>query len=282
MTCEHRKTKRARFWVAALAILIVTVVSACGPGTLRGGQLAPPPQVAGYKLAFHDEFDAVDISHDGSGAHTWYEGVWFNNRHAPLTNISGSNSTISLDWRRGQDSLDTSVSTLARDKQHFHAWRYGYIEARMKWDVLKGAWVGFWLIPVEDATGHSVYNGTTESGEVDVFEGLGETPHEFYGTVHDWVNFKDSANKNNRFRLSDGISLSEYHTYALLWVPGTVTWYLDNQVLHSEKTPAVFDKQKYFIVFSVQEGVDWKAGVLSGVTANKITLTVDWVRVWQK
>jgi len=242
----------------------------------------PPAQATAYKLAFDEEFDTLDLSPDGSGAHSWYEGVWFNQWRAPRSNISVHSSSLSLAWRRGQVAPDTSVATLARDKQHFEAWRYGYFEARMKWDVVRGAWPGFWLLPVDDATGNSTYDGIRESGELDVFEGLGEHPHNFYGTIHDWVNFKDTASKENTFPLPENIDLSDYHTYGALWVPGKVTWYFDNRPLHSEKTPAVFDKQKYCLILTIQEGVNMKAGDMSGVDANTITLKVDWVRVWQK
>jgi beta-glucanase (GH16 family) len=269
--------------IRPLVILTVTfnLVLGCGIAKLQN-QPTPPRQAYGYKLDFQDEFDTLDISPDGRGKHTWYEGVWFNHRHAPLSNISASLSTLKLEWHRGQGSPDTSITTLSRDKRRFRAWRYGYFEARMKWDVVTGAWPAFWLIPVEDATDKATYNGVKQTGEIDIFEGQGDKRHDFYGTIHVWVNLKDNASKENRFRLPASVNFSDYHTYGLLWTPGKVTWYFDNQALHSETTPAVLDKQKYFLVLSMQEGVNWKSGVLSGVNWNKIALYVDWVRVWRK
>jgi beta-glucanase (GH16 family) len=263
-----------------LAVTLINFVSGCG-ARLRN-QPAPPRQATGYQLDFYDEFDTLDISPDGLGKHTWYEGVWFNHQHAPLSNISVSLSALKLEWHRDQNTPDTSITTLSHDKRRFHAWRYGYFEARMKWDVVTGAWPALWLIPVEDATGGATYNGVKQSGEIDIFEGQGDHPHDFYGTIHVWVNLKDNASKENRFRLPASVNFSDYHTYGLLWTPGKVTWYFDDQALHSETTPAVFDKQKYFLVLSMQEGVNWKSGVLSGVNWDKIALYVDWVRVWRK
>jgi beta-glucanase (GH16 family) len=242
----------------------------------------PPPQAQGYKLAFADEFDRFDISPNGRGVHTWYEGVWFNRQHAPRTNISAANSVLSLKWERGQAATDTSITTLSRDLRSYAAWRYGYFEARMRWDVVNGAWPAFWLIPVQDATGQDFYNGSKESGEIDIFEGQGDHPHTFYGTVHDWVNLRDHASRNNAFALPGNLDFSQFHVYGLLWTPGQVTWYLDNQPLHSETTPAIFDRQDFFLVLGMQEGEDWSAGSLSGVTAASMTLSVDWVRVWQQ
>ena len=243
---------------------------------------AAPPQAQGYKLVFADHFDTLDLSPDGRGVHEWYEGIWFNHQHAPRQNISAANSMLCLKWEQGQGAVDTSITTLSPHSGKYAAWRYGYFEARLRWDVVNGAWPAFWLIPVQDATGQDIYNGTKESGEIDIFEGQGDQPHVFYGTIHDWVNLHDHANRNNAFPLPANLDFNHFHTYGLLWTPGKVTWYLDNQPLHSENTPAVFDRQDFFIVLSMQEGADWKAGNRSGVTASRMTLNVDWVGVWQR
>lgn len=241
-----------------------------------------PPQAKGYRLVFADDFRTLDLSPDGMGAHTWFEGFWWSQKHAPLSNISPSGSVLSLKWQRGQDAPHTSITTLSRDAKHFQAWRYGYFEARMRWDVVPGAWPAFWLIPVQDATGQNIYNGTKESGEIDVFEGLGDHPRTFCGTIHDWVGGHDKPSEDNTFQLPSDTELSQFHVYGLLWTPGKVTWYFDNRPLHSESTPAIFDKQDFFLVLGMQEGVNWKYGDLSGVTAPSMTMNVNWVRVWQQ
>jgi hypothetical protein len=263
--------------------LVLTIASAAVSVSALNllAPIAPPNPALGYNLVFHDEFHSLDLSPDGLGAHTWYEGVWFQARRAPLSNISASASALRLTWRRNQRTADTSITTLAHDKKSFHAWRYGYFEVRMRWDVVKGAWPALWLIPVEDATDNAVYNRVRQSGEIDIFEGQGDKGHDCYGTIHVWTNFKDSASKENIFRLPTSIAFSEYHTYGLLWIPGKVTWYFDDKPLHSETTPAVFDKQTYFLVLGMQEGVGWKSGVLAGVDSDEINMFVDWVRVWQ-
>jgi beta-glucanase (GH16 family) len=243
---------------------------------------AVPRPAPGYHLVFNEGFDHLDLSPDGTGTHTWHEGVWFNPTHAPLSNISCSSSGLTLVWRRGQEASDTSITTLSRDFRHSQAWRYGYFEARMKWDVTPGAWPALWLIPVPDAKGKATYRDTEESGELDIFEGQGSQPHTFFGTVHDWIRLHDYPSRNNSFPLPVTADLAQYHTYGLLWVPGKVTWYLDNRPLHSEIPPAIFHHQDYFMVISMQEGADWKPGNLTHVEAMQMTLSVDWVHVWQK
>lgn len=244
-------------------------------------QPAPVPAF-GYHLVFDEDFDNFDLSPDGGGAHTWYEGVWFNRKHAPLSNISASSSALTLTWKRSQDAPDTSITTLSKDLRHSQSWRYGYFEARMKWDVVPGAWPAIWLIPVPDERGKATWKDTGESGELDIFEGQGDQPHTFFGTLHDWIHLHDNPTKNNAFQLPPTIDLNEYHTYGLLWAPGNIAWYFDGRLLHSEPAPQIFDHQNFFAVLSMEEGADWKANNLKGVTATQMTMTVDWFRVWQK
>lgn len=266
------------------AYLIASLLSAspsnlrCEQAALHPGPVPAPP----YRLVFSDEFDRLDLSPDGSGAHTWYEGVWFRRRHAPLKHISSSGSLLSLKWDSLQNSYDTSIATFSPLGKTHHSWRYGYFEARMTWDVVEGAWPAFWLIPVEDAQGLSTSAGTRHSGEIDVFEGQGNQPHTFFGTVHDWINLRSTANEANHFALSNRVDLSRFHVYGVLWTPGHISWYLDDRLLHSEAAPAILDTEELFMVFSMQQGVNWKLGNPPGVKRPEMTLNVDWVRVWQK
>lgn len=241
----------------------------------------PPSQASGYHLAFSDNFQNPDLSPDGAGKHTWYEGVWFNPKHAPMSNIAASPAGLTLTWRRGQAAFDTSITTLSRNLRHALSWRYGYFEARMKWDAVRGAWPALWLIPVPAPDGKATWKDTRESGELDIFEGQGDQPHTFFGTVHDWIDLHDHPSAPNNFPLPAAADFTQFHTYGALWVPGKVTWYFDNQPLHSEVTPAIFDHQDYFMAVSMQEGSDWKANNLAGVDAKQMTMTLDWIRVWQ-
>ena len=153
----------------------------------------------------------------------------------------------------------------------------------MKWDVTTGAWPAFWMIPVESNW------GATEFGELDVFEGQGDPAdaHTFFGTIHDWVvtngTTVDVANNNgqNAYVLPSAVDLSQWHTYGVLWIPGRVTWYFDDNPVFSALTYPIFDEQEYYLIFSSQEGVNWTGGDTTGVTANELNLYVDWVKVWQ-
>ena len=64
------------------------------------------------------------------------------------------------------------------------------------------------MTPVEPAFGQDYYNGVHEQGEFDIFEGQGDEPHSYFGTVHDWKNGVDTANTNNFWRLSSNVDFS--------------------------------------------------------------------------
>jgi hypothetical protein len=267
-----------------LCPMIVATMSATHSLHAQATNASLPRQLKDYRLVFSDEFDALDLGTGSGGSftqpHMWYEGVWFSHRHAPASSFKIADSALSLAWNRGQLQPDSSISTFSRHNRRYLAWRYGYFEARMKWQPQPGAWPAFWLIPVEAAQDDKPH----ESGEIDVFEGQGAEPHTFFGTIHHWNGSQHlaSSSPHNHFPLPSNANFADYHTYALLWVPGSVTWYFDGAPLHTESTYAILDRQTYCLILGMQEGSDWKTGDLSGVTAQSLTLTVDWVHVWQK
>jgi beta-glucanase (GH16 family) len=242
-----------------------------------------PAQAAGYSLVFEDNFRPLDLSFDGRGDHKWYNGVWFRHQLPPNSNIETTNGYLSIHWRREQGIPETSITTLSHDLHHFRAWRYGYFEAQMKWKPVRGSWPAFWLIPVQDAQRTNTYGGTRESGEVDIFEGQGERTHDYYATIHDWVNGKDAHNNgsNSRLTLPLQTDYGQWHTYGLLWTPGRVTWYFDDLPVLSESTYHVFDMQDYYLALTEQVGPNWKYGSTDGVDESDMSLDVRWVRVWQ-
>ena len=139
------------------------------------------------------------------------------------------------------------------------------------------------MIATQDATGQDVHNGVKEAGEIDIFEGQGGQPRTFYGTMHDWIDDQQhTSDYPNWFVLPAGFDFRQFHTYGLLWIPGTVTWYLDDKPLFSAPTPSVVDSEDFFLILGSQEGARWQPGSLSGVTAQKITIDVDWVRVLEQ
>ncbi len=244
-----------------------------------GSPLTPPPQANGYNLVFSEDFSAFDLSPDGYGTHNWYPGLYWQAAKPLPGSIAVSNSILDLQWSRHSGQTNTSIEGCANNASHCNTYRYGYFEAKMKWDAAAGAWPAFWLI-----TEQSVW-GESHVGELDIFEGQGNDPTHYYGTINEWNGPFDlvSTNSpiNNRFRLPAGKDYSGWHTYGVLWVKGQVTWFFDNVEMGTTVTPAIFDQQDFFLVLGMQEGNFWLPGNLAGVSSEALNLNVEWVHIFQ-
>jgi beta-glucanase (GH16 family) len=235
-----------------------------------------PPQAAGYDLVFSDPFDSLNLSPTGTGTYTWYPGIWWQSKLPLPSLMTASDSALGLTWSANGGLYETDISTLSHDGTRGRTFRYGYFEIRMKWDVANGAWPAFWMVPKQAA------QGASDTGELDIFEGQGSQPYTYFGSLHEWnKNTEIWHNSRNWTNLPSTNDFSQWHTYGMLWVPGRVTWYYDNQPLHSADTTAVFDSQDFFLVLSMAEGANWTKGNVAGVSASYLNLNVDWVRVWQ-
>jgi beta-glucanase (GH16 family) len=165
--------------------------------------------------------------------------------------------------------------------------RRGYFEARMKWTKGAGAWPAFWLISYAHATNPNwpqpaCPNPNCLSAELDVFEGQGTEPNVFYGTIHknscECYGVSNQQNGNNYHEV--GVDLTQgFHTYAAKWTDTTVSWYLDDQFLHSAPVYESFN-QGMFLLLQMWIG-GWTQDV-DPTTPDELHTEVDWVRVWQK
>jgi virginiamycin B lyase len=261
------------------ATLFLSHLFACALLACPGFSQTPPPQAAGYTLVFSDDFSTLDLSANGYGNHLWYPGLYYQPQKPNAGSIfAGSTSGLTLHWDRNSGNDNTSLEGCANNASYCTTFRYGYVEACMKWDITAGAWPAFWMI-----TKQSVL-GAQHVGEIDIFEGQGNDPNHFYGTVNEWTDATLTSSNSpsaNRFALPPNTDFGQWHTYGVLWVPGRITWYFDNVAVGSAITPAIFDEQDFFLILGSQEGNNWQAGNLTGVSAQTIDLNVAWVHVFQ-
>ena len=261
-----------------MKIIVVFAALLCGVSQAQ----TPPPQATGYTLTHSDEFDSLDIGASWTGqTHQWYTSEYGQVITPSSSQASVASSVLSLDWHPGMTRpAEASLSSFDMGSQKGMAYRYGYYEARMKWSPVAGAWPGFWLLSLQSAI------TTGEWGEIDIFEGLGNLPYDYFGTVHDWTALNGTRtstfNPGNDYKLLTSVDYSQWHKYGVLWEPGTLTWYFDDQPIIAAPAPAITDAQDVELILSSSEGVNWAQGNTSGVTSTDLSLNVDWVRVWQK
>lgn len=111
-------------------------------------------------------------------------------------------------------------------------WTYGRFEARAKMPEGQGMWSAIWMLPTEEK-----YGSWAASGEIDIVEAVnlgascrecdGKIENRVIGTIH----FGDEWPRNKYIGEHTELPPSEdgFHTYAVEWEEGKISWYVDGE-----------------------------------------------------
>jgi hypothetical protein len=208
-------------------------------GLWRGRVPAPAAAAGFHDLVFFDDFETlhtIDVNGTGNAGYNWYTDQPFGSPQPSHPTYSIANSVVTVtDW--------WSLASMSPKSGKGTAFRYGYFEARIRFDPSLGpkaaGWPAFWMLSAL----HTQVNNLTAWAELDVFEaytgGYSSYPGAFVGTLHDWswnsktqyVNYQNS----NNYLIPPGVKWDQWHTVSCLWVQGKVTWYLDRVALMSQE-----------------------------------------------
>jgi beta-glucanase (GH16 family) len=261
--------------------------------------LAVPIQAenVGYKnLTFNDDFNSIntiDTAGSKKTGYNWYidPAIWGDDNAIPSA-YKVSNSVLTV-TNSGHYTGNWTLSSFSSRGNVGHSFRYGYFEARIRFDPTLGkkgrGFPAWWSL----STYHSRVNNMDHWAELDFFEaytgGLSEYEGAFVGTVHDWADSskKHYQNSNNWQPLPKETDFTQWHTYGCLWEPGKITWYFDDKPLMTLTYSATALPNPignppapvgtYFILDRDPEGLLLILG-----SDTEWPLDVDWVRVWQE
>lgn len=167
------------------------------------------------------------------------------------------------DNRKGHGPLREMVS-----QQHFlsgalstydkFVQKYGYFEARIKIPSHTGTFPAFWLHHQKRK-----YEGSRRS-EIDIMENLGHAPWYIYNTFHYFTNVSATYGGEGKQlkpqpdgQIFNGTNYSEnYHTYAVEWAPGRVTWFIDGEKV-SELYNGAVDYEELYVILNLAMGGNW-------------------------
>jgi hypothetical protein len=116
---------------------------------------------------------------------------------------------------------------------------YGHLEIRMRGVISPRSMVSFWLAGIEDRP--------ERSGEICVMEVFGTAPQDVGMGLH---RFRDPLLTEDWSAVTLPIDVAAFHTYAVDWLPGALTFSVDGEVVkHVPQSPdypvqlelAVFD-----------------------------------------
>jgi beta-glucanase (GH16 family) len=178
-----------------------------------------------------------------------------------------------------------AVYTSARLKtQGLFSFQYGRIEFRAMVPEAKGFWPAAWLL------GNNIVTVNWPAcGEQDVLERVNAATNPDWnaGSVHG-PGFTGGTGLGFNYPFPSGQTAgSAFHTYDMVWSPGSVQYYIDGN-LYASFTPASlsggmtwpFDNgQSNFIILNLAIGGDWP-GPPDGTTPFPSEMLVDYVRIY--
>jgi beta-glucanase (GH16 family) len=162
-----------------------------------------------------------------------------------------------------------ATKLVTKDKVGF---KYGRIEARIKGPVGAGTWGAFWLLGanIDD-------RGWPGCGEIDVTELLGRLPNTNLGYTHGPLS--GGGGRGDKVEMTKSHS-SEFHTYAVDWLPDQIRYYLDGvPFVTVDKTDNdwVYDHEFYIIINLAMGG---NLGGEIAANLKETSMAFDYIKVY--
>ncbi len=147
------------------------------------------------------------------------------------------------------------------------AFRYGRAQIRARVPRGRGLWSAFWLLPANRRS----------KPEIDVMEIRGGHPDTVEFHVH-WRGSGGATRQRGRSWRQAGLRRG-WHTFAIDWRPGRLTWLVDGRVRWMVRGRAV-PRTRMYLVADLAVGGEW-AGSPDDSTRFPSALVIDSVRVWR-
>lgn len=237
-------------------------------------------------LVWHDEFDGQTLdttkwryaTHNSGGSEQQAYTV------GRTENVRLENSNLILEARKDGYVDGWTWSSGRIDTSGLVGFRYGRLEAKLKYDVVSGAFPAFWTIGTcaHYPTGENIHGvkkslGTqwAQNGEIDMFEGRGTKSEIAQGG---WYNQDDGKGNQTIIFGTKNIDASQYHVYAVEWTETTMISYIDGVETGRKDISNIesWHRPMYIIL-------NMAIGSTGGYPADDCTsmkMEVDWVRVY--
>jgi beta-glucanase (GH16 family) len=164
---------------------------------------------------------------------------------------------------------------------------YGRVEARTRVPEAQGLWAAFWMLGNNNVT-----DQWPACGEIDIQERVNtpSSPDWNQGSIHG-TGFTGGANLGTRYNFPNWQTATRWHTYGVLWQPGSIQFYIDNPGnIYATYTPASLESlpgavwpfdsgNAQFVILNLAVGGDWPGPPNSG-TPFPSQMLVDYVRVY--
>lgn len=251
------------------------------------------PAMLEYSLVWEENFDGTELDLD-NWRYEVHQPGWVN--HELQKYVEGDecvwveDGNLVIQAKKTVDENgDVSYTSGRINSRKKHDFKYGKIEASIKFPEGQGFLPAFWMMP----TTESKYGSWPSCGEIDIAEVLGNETSRFYGTLHYGVPHNQTQ---VTYTLPEGESFSsDFHTFGIEWEPGAIKWLVDGEVVgeanswftamiegNNRPYPAPFN-QEFYVILNLAVGGDWPGNPDPKMDfGENAQMRVDWVKVYQR
>lgn len=237
-------------------------------------------------LVWHDEFDDATLdtskwryaTHNSGGSEQQAYTV------GRTENVRIENSNLILEAKKDGYVSGYTWSSGRIDTSGLCGFKYGRLEAKLRYDVVSGAFPAFWTIGTcaHYPTGENIHGvkkslGTqwAQNGEIDMFEGRGTKSEIAQGG---WYNQDDGKGNQNIIFGTKNIDASQYHVYAVEWTETTIIAYIDGVETGRKDISDIKSWHRpMYIILNMAVG---STGGYPTDDCTSMKMEVDWVRVY--
>ncbi|MFQ9297726.1 MAG: family 16 glycosylhydrolase [Clostridia bacterium] len=237
-------------------------------------------------LVWHDEFDGQTLdtskwryaTHNSGGSEQQAYTI------GRTENVRLENNNLILEARKDGYVNNWTWSSGRIDTSGLAGFKYGRLEAKLKYDVVSGAFPAFWTIGTcaHYPTGENIHGvqkskGTqwAQNGEIDMFEGRGTKSEIAQGG---WYNQDDGKGNQTIIFGTSNIDASQYHVYAVEWTETTMISYIDGVETGRKDISNIASWHRpMYIILNMAVG---STGGYPADDCTSIKMEVDWVRVY--
>ncbi|MCL5020809.1 MAG: glycoside hydrolase family 16 protein [Bacteroidetes bacterium] len=238
------------------------------------GDSAGIPQLPGWQLVWHDEFDSsgIDLAkwnfevNGNGGGNNELEYYTANPQNAYVDSGCLVIQALKQSYL-GKDYTSARMTTQGKGD-----WTYGRIEVRATLPYGQGLWPAIWMMPTD-----SYYGGWPLSGEIDIMEMLGQQANKIYGTLHFG---QPQQMRQGSYTLPSGYFSASFHVFAVEWDSTSISWFVDSTMYYKTNITKPFDK-RFYLILNVAVGGNWP-GSPDYTTYFPQKMLVDYVRVYRK
>lgn len=230
---------------------------------------ATTPPDAAWQLVWDDEFNTGQIDTSkwvvADASQPNYDGG-INTYDPANVSLQAGDLVIRSATSGTTKSGDPAYTSGKATTKHKFSFLYGKVEIRAMLPGTKGLWPAIWMLPDDGSW----------PPELDIMESIGSDPHRIYMTNH-WGDPQNPAQSQSDYSGPD--FTAGFHTFALEWEPGRLTWLVDG-VERKVMTDHVPTKPMY-LRLNTSVGGSWP-GPPDASTVLPQYFRIDSVRLYQR